>query len=163
MPAQAAGFDYTALRDRWYAEGWYTSRTCIDAFVRAAVEHPHKPVVFVAEGNEITVTVSEIHQAALAAAAGMQRLGIKAGDAVAVQLTNRFECAVAYQAVLMCWGGAGSDRARLRSQRGEVHPRGITGQHAHHACQVPIDRIPGKSCRIFGASHPGPCGCRGRG
>ncbi|WP_293047382.1 AMP-binding protein [Mycobacterium sp.] len=102
MTAESVEFDYTALRDRWYAQGWYTSRTCIDAFERAAVEHADKPVVFVAEGNETTVTVSAIHDAALAIAGGMQRLGLRAGDAVAVQLTNRFECAVAYQAVLMC-------------------------------------------------------------
>ena len=102
MTAESVEFDYTVLRDRWYAEGWYSSSTCIDAFDRAAAEHAHKPVVFVAEGTETTATVGEIYYAATALASGMHRLGIRAGDAVAVQSTNRLECAVAYQAVLRC-------------------------------------------------------------
>ncbi|WP_408065995.1 AMP-binding protein [[Mycobacterium] vasticus] len=55
-----------------------------------------------AEGTETTVTVGETHRAATTVAAGLQRLGVGPGDAVAVQLTNRLECAIAYQAVLRC-------------------------------------------------------------
>lgn len=33
---------------------------------------------------------------------GLRKIGVVEGDAVAVQLTNRLECAVAYQAVLLC-------------------------------------------------------------
>ena len=62
----------------------------------------YTPVVFVVEGTETTATVSRMHCAARAIAAGIQRLGIGPGDAVAVQLTNRIECAIAYQAVLLC-------------------------------------------------------------
>lgn len=102
MRAESVNFDYAVLRDRWYSEGWYSSKTCADAFERAAVEHARVPVVFVAQGAETTATVGEIHAAARLVAAGMQRLGIRAGDAVAVQLTNRLECAIAYQAVLLC-------------------------------------------------------------
>lgn len=102
MTGESARFEYAALRDRWYSEGWYSSRTCVDAFERAAVDYAQIPVVFVAEGTETTATVGEIHCAARAVAAGMQRLGIQPADAVAVQLTNRLECAVAYQAVLLC-------------------------------------------------------------
>jgi acyl-CoA synthetase (AMP-forming)/AMP-acid ligase II len=102
MTAEFLGFDYAPLRDRWYSGGWYSPRTCIDAFEHGAVEHARLPVVFVAEGTETTVTVSEIHDAAMAFAARMQRMGVSPGDAVAVQLTNRLECAVAYQAVLLC-------------------------------------------------------------
>jgi acyl-coenzyme A synthetase/AMP-(fatty) acid ligase len=102
MTVTYGGFDYGVLRERWYSQGWYSSATCIDAFERGAIEHADVPVVFVAEGSETTATVSEIHCAAQSVAAGMQRLGIRPGDAVAVQLTNRLECAVAYQAVLLC-------------------------------------------------------------
>lgn len=93
---------FPALRDRWYAEGWFSSRTCIDAFRRAAVEHAEVPLVFVVDGAQTTVTVAEVHREASAVAAGFQRLGVQPGDAVAVQLTNRLECAIAYQAVLLC-------------------------------------------------------------
>jgi acyl-CoA synthetase (AMP-forming)/AMP-acid ligase II len=91
-----------ALRDRWYSEGWYSSRTCIDALWRTAIDYPSIPVVFVAEGTDTSVTISQIHDTARAFAAAMQRLGIRLGDAVAIQLTSRFECAVAYQAILLC-------------------------------------------------------------
>jgi acyl-CoA synthetase (AMP-forming)/AMP-acid ligase II len=104
MTAESADFNYAALCDRWYAEAWYSARTCIDAFQHAAVEHAQTLVVFVAEGTETTATVSRMHCAERAIAAGIQRLGIRRGDAAAVQLTNRIECAVAYQAVLL--GGA---------------------------------------------------------
>lgn len=102
LMAEDVDFDRATLRDKWYSQGWYSSRTCIDAFTRAAAEHKQIPVIFVAEGAETTTTVGEIHCAARSVAAGMQRLGIRPGDAVAVQLTNRLECAVAYQAVLLC-------------------------------------------------------------
>lgn len=102
MTAEPVGFDYPALRDRWYSEGWYSSRTCIDAFEQGATEYDQVPVVFVAEETENCTTVGEIHFAAKSVAAGLQRLGIRPGDAVAVQLTNRLECAIAHQAVLLC-------------------------------------------------------------
>ena len=100
--AASVDFNHAALRKRWYSEGWYSSRTCIDAFETAAAECAQIPLVFVAAGTEIVATVGEIHDAAMTFATGMQRLGIRPGDTVAVQLTNRLECAVAYQAVLLC-------------------------------------------------------------
>jgi len=102
MTAGSVNFDRAALRDRWYAEGWYSSRTCIDALGRAAVDHAEIPVVFVNEEAETTAKLGELHRAAKAVAAGLQRRGVRPGDAVAVQLTNRIECAVAYAAVLLC-------------------------------------------------------------
>lgn len=69
---------------------------------RAAVEFAESRVVFMSEGTETVVTVGEMHRTAKSFAAGLQRSGVGAGDAVAVQLTNRLECAVAYQAVLLC-------------------------------------------------------------
>ncbi|MDT5050652.1 MAG: hypothetical protein QOI30_1051 [Mycobacterium sp.] len=102
MTSESMRLDDAALRDRWYSEGWYSSTTCIDAFERAAIEHAQVRVVFVAGGTENSVTLGEIHTAARAFAAGMQRLGIGPGDAVAVQLTSRLECAVAFEAALLC-------------------------------------------------------------
>ena len=98
----STGFDYAPLRDKWYRQGWYSTRTCIDALRDGAARHGQSPVVFVTEHAETTSTVAEIHRQALAVAAGLQRLGVAPGDAVAVQLTNRLECAIAYEAVLLC-------------------------------------------------------------
>ncbi|WP_407687053.1 class I adenylate-forming enzyme family protein [Mycobacterium sp. HUMS_1102779] len=98
----SAGFDYAPLRDKWYRQGWYSTRTCIDALRDGAARHGQSSVVFVTEHAETTSTVAEIHRQALGVAAGLQRLGVAPGDAVAVQLTSRLECAIAYEAVLLC-------------------------------------------------------------
>jgi acyl-CoA synthetase (AMP-forming)/AMP-acid ligase II len=94
-------FDYAALRTVWYREGWFSSRTCIDAFEAGARDCGSTSVDFVSAVSVLTVTVAEVHNAAVTFAAGLQRLGVRPGDAVAVQLTNRVECAIAYQAVLL--------------------------------------------------------------
>lgn len=60
------------------------------------------PLVFVTDGAEQTVTVGEIGAQARTVATGLRQIGVCQGDAVAVQLTNRLECAVAYQATLLC-------------------------------------------------------------
>jgi len=54
------------------------------------------------DGAVTTVTnLVALHQRARAVAGGMQARGIGPGDVVAVQMPNRFETAVAYQAVLL--------------------------------------------------------------
>lgn len=95
-------FDHRQLRDKWYRDGWYSDRTCLDAFEAGAVEHKDVPLTFIVGDSVCSPTVREIHDRAVASAASLQRLGVRDGDAVAVQLTNRVECAVAYQAVLLC-------------------------------------------------------------
>ena len=95
-------FDHSHLRDKWYRDGWYSDRTCLDAFEAGAAEHGGVPLTFVADDSVCSPSVREIRNRALASAASLQRLGVRGGDAVAVQLTNRVECAIAYQAVLLC-------------------------------------------------------------
>ncbi|WP_330257254.1 AMP-binding protein [Nocardia sp. NBC_00565] len=48
-----------------------------------------------------TTTVGEIHSAALSIAGGLFTLGVRPGDAFAVQLPNRYAVAVAYEAALL--------------------------------------------------------------
>ena len=95
-------FDYPALRSKWYRDGWFSSLTLVDAFESGAREHGSTSVVFVGKDSTTKVTVREMHRDAIALAGALQGLGVRSGDAVAVQLTNRVECAVAYQAVLLC-------------------------------------------------------------
>ena len=95
-------FDHRHLRDKWYRDGWYSDRTCLDAFEAGAAEHGGVPVTFVVGDSVCSPSVREIRDRSLALAASLQRLGVRDGDAVAVQLTNRVECAVAYQAALLC-------------------------------------------------------------
>jgi acyl-coenzyme A synthetase/AMP-(fatty) acid ligase len=97
-----ARFDYAQLRSEWYRQGWFGGTTCMDAFETGAIEHASRPVTFVVGDDTYRPTIGDIHAESLAMAASLQKLGIGAGDAVAVQLTNRPECAVVYQAVLLC-------------------------------------------------------------
>jgi acyl-CoA synthetase (AMP-forming)/AMP-acid ligase II len=97
-----AAFDYGPLRGKWYETGWFSDSSLLDAFEDARDKFPDTPVTFVARGTELTVTIADIGSQATLLAGWLQHLGIRPGDAVAVQLTNRVECAVAYQAVLLC-------------------------------------------------------------
>ena len=95
-------FDHRHLRDKWYRDGWYSDRTCLGAFEAGAAEYGGVPVTFVVGDAVCSPTVGDVRGRALALAASLQRLGVRAGDAVAIQLTNRVECAVSYQAELLC-------------------------------------------------------------
>jgi acyl-coenzyme A synthetase/AMP-(fatty) acid ligase len=99
-----AGFDYPRLRGEWYRQGWFAETICIDAFEAGALENGSTPVTFVVGHATCSPTIGAIHEESLALAASLQSLGVGPGDAVAVQLTNRAECAVVYQAVLLCGG-----------------------------------------------------------
>jgi acyl-coenzyme A synthetase/AMP-(fatty) acid ligase len=94
--------DYARLRDKWYRDGWFSERTCLDAFEGGAVDRGWVAVTFAAGGSASSPTVGDIHDGAVSLAASLQRLGVRTGDAVAVQLSNRVECAMAYQAILLC-------------------------------------------------------------
>jgi acyl-coenzyme A synthetase/AMP-(fatty) acid ligase len=96
------GFDYAQLQGEWYRQGWFADTTCIDAFEAEVLHNASMPVTFVVGEDAHSPTIGDIHDDSVAMAASMQNLGVGAGDAVAVQLTNRTECAVAYQAVLLC-------------------------------------------------------------
>lgn len=93
--------DVKQLAQRWYREGWFSTHTCIDALQRGAVEHGDSTVVFASEAASVSLTVGELHDRARTVAAGLQRRGIRPGDAVAVQLPTILECALAYQAALL--------------------------------------------------------------
>lgn len=68
-------FDHRQLRDKWYSAGWYSDRTCLDAFEAGAVEHKDVPLTFIIGDSVSSPTVCEIHDRAVALAASLQRLG----------------------------------------------------------------------------------------
>lgn len=71
------------------------------ALTDAAARHSSAPLWFHDSRDETPTTVGDLHAAARSVAAGLQSRGIGPGDTVAVQLPNRVEAAVAYQAVLL--------------------------------------------------------------
>ncbi|MBV6756244.1 AMP-binding protein [Rhodococcus opacus] len=99
--AEITAYDPEALRAKWYRDGWYSDRTAVDAIDSGAARFAGVPVAFAGSSVGVDTTVGEIHAEAVRVAAALQGLGVGPGDAVAVQLPNWFECAVAYEAVLL--------------------------------------------------------------
>lgn len=95
-------YDPAALRDLWYREGFYSDRTLPDVFAETCVSGASASIVYAGPGGApVATTVGEIHALAKRVAATLQRRGIGPGDAVAVQLPNRLEATIAYEAVLL--------------------------------------------------------------
>lgn len=91
-----------SLRAHWYDTGFFSARTCTDALEDGRDQFASMPIVYLEGDAERSSTVGDIAMKAHLLAGALQHMGIGTGDAVAVQLTNRLECAVAYQAVLLC-------------------------------------------------------------
>ncbi|MGE0386189.1 MAG: AMP-binding protein [Gammaproteobacteria bacterium] len=94
--------DRAALRERWYREGIYGSRSIGDALLEGARRWPDLWCVFHTEARERRVTLREMVDDGLAAAGALRSLGIGPGDVVAVQLPTWYETAVLSQAVYQC-------------------------------------------------------------
>ncbi|MER5787361.1 AMP-binding protein [Streptomyces sp. NPDC001980] len=88
--------DVAALRERWYREGHYSSRTMADALEDAGRRVPGTRFVFASETETTTVTLADVLALGRRAAAGLRRLGVRPGDVVAVQVPNRLELVVSY-------------------------------------------------------------------
>lgn len=88
--------DLTLLRDRWYREGHYSSRTMAEALEDAGRRVPETRFVFATQTATTTVTLADALALGRRAAAGLRRLGVRPGDVVAVQVPNRLELVVSY-------------------------------------------------------------------
>ena len=82
----------------WYREGWYSDHSSADELMAAATNYADASVVF-AGAHPLDTTVGDINREAVKVAGALHSMGVQPGDAVAVQLPSRFECAVAYEAV----------------------------------------------------------------
>lgn len=86
--------------ERIWHEGEASSRpTLADVLARGAAEHADTPIIFHSTTYPGRLTLSEIHARAQTVAANLHRLGIEQGDAVAVQLPNWPQTAIAYYAI----------------------------------------------------------------
>src|SRR5271170_6123736 len=75
--------DRAALRERWYAEGWFGATDLAAAFCDE--ETPEGTVVFAAADSRVSLTRSQIVADARQIARGLIDLGIGPGDVVAIQ------------------------------------------------------------------------------
>jgi acyl-CoA synthetase (AMP-forming)/AMP-acid ligase II len=93
-----------ALERTWH-EGEASSRpTLADVLADGAREHADTPIIFHSTIYPGRLTLSEIHARAQTVAANLHRLGIEQGDAVAVQLPNWPQTAIAYYAIAALGG-----------------------------------------------------------
>ncbi|WP_109526703.1 MULTISPECIES: AMP-binding protein [Nocardia] len=101
MASDTTVFDPETLRAKWYRSGWYSDRTVIDVCEVGGSVHADVPMVFAGDATAVETSVGEIHREATRIAAALQGMGVGPNDTVVVQLPNQFECAVAYEAVLL--------------------------------------------------------------
>jgi acyl-CoA synthetase (AMP-forming)/AMP-acid ligase II len=87
------------LEERWRATGGYAGVTLAQALAAGVRRHPQTPIIFQSEIHPETVTLAQIDERAQTVAAGLHALGVAAGDAIAVQLPNWPQTAVAYHAI----------------------------------------------------------------
>ena len=76
--------------------GWWRDRTFLDDLRRQALQRPHKLAIAgrrVAESRTDTLDYAELAELTDRFAGGLLDLGVRRGDAVAVQLSNRWEMA----------------------------------------------------------------------
>lgn len=93
--------DRLSLRKRWYEEGWYSSLTVPEAMRRGALQKPNARYVFSSKEHPGEATLLEILKLSEELAGALNRMGLKAGDVVALQVPNRVEGIVIYQASLI--------------------------------------------------------------
>lgn len=89
------------LLARWRESGMHDDETLPAALARTAAESPAAEVVFHSEERPGRLDMTTLEARSRRVAAGMQALGIRPGDVVAVQLPNWEEAAVAYMAIAM--------------------------------------------------------------
>src|SRR5580693_40692 len=82
------------LDARWFVTDAYARPTLASALARGAAQHPRTPIIFHSDLYPARVELAAIHARAHTVAANLHRMGIRAGDAVAVQLPNWAQTAV---------------------------------------------------------------------
>ncbi len=98
-------FDRDGVRSefvrRWYAEGYYGTQTFPQAMAEGRERFKHHRTVFYTESGIREVTVDELYTRAAGLAGALHRLGIRAGDVVAIQVPNWVEGNLMFQATMM--------------------------------------------------------------
>ncbi len=93
--------DRAALTRRYHAEGIYCCATLADAMREGAARNPAAKMVFYSDGGLVEATLGEMHARGRALAGAFHQLGLQPGEAVAIQVPNWLEGAVAFQAAMM--------------------------------------------------------------
>ena len=93
--------DLARLHRRYYEEGRYQRRTLADEMRDGATRHGGARMIFHSEERPATATVAQMHQRSLALAGALHQLGLRPGDAIAIQVPNWLEGALIFQAAMI--------------------------------------------------------------
>ena len=88
--------DQEIMRRRWYEEGLFSSATITEQLADIAKSAPGRGYVFASESEQVTMSFADVLERSKRVAAGLQAQGIRPGDRVAVQVSNRPELVLAY-------------------------------------------------------------------
>ena len=91
----------SALVRRWYDEGYYTTQTFPDAMAEGHGKLGGQRIVFYSETGTRELTTDELYSRARGLAGALHRLGIRAGDVVAIQMPNWVEGNLMFQATML--------------------------------------------------------------
>ncbi|WP_137149773.1 AMP-binding protein [Mycolicibacterium sp. CR10] len=86
------------LTERYEKEGWWTPETLGEILADGLAANPDAGFVVHSEVRPFAGTFADVESAARRLAAGLRRRGVQPGDAVALQLPNWMEAAVAFWA-----------------------------------------------------------------
>jgi len=93
--------ELSAQQQRYYDEGRYQARTLADEMRDGATKHGEALLVFHSDTRPGTANVAEMHRKSLALAGAFHSLGLRPGDAIAIQVPNWLEGALAFQAAML--------------------------------------------------------------
>ena len=93
--------DREALTRRYHDQGIYGNLTLADAMREGAATHPDVRMIFHSDAYPNEATLSEMHARSLALASSLHGLGLSRGDAIAIQVPNWLEGALAFQASMI--------------------------------------------------------------
>lgn len=93
--------DREALTRRYHDEGIYGSHTLADAMGEGAATFPDVRMIFHSDTHPADATLAEMHRRSHALAGGLHALGLRPGDAIAIQVPNWLEGALTFQAAMI--------------------------------------------------------------
>ncbi|MFG1873598.1 AMP-binding protein [Sphaerisporangium sp. NPDC049003] len=148
-----------ATADMYYAQGWWRRESFVDDLRDAASAVPGR-TAFVNwrgdEGREVTVTFGELAVYVGRLSAGLRKLGVRPGDAVAFQLPNWWETAALTLACL----DAGAVAVPMMMTMGPREVERILAGTQASVC-VTVDRWNGSAGRKDAPAGQGDAACRG--
>jgi acyl-CoA synthetase (AMP-forming)/AMP-acid ligase II len=91
----------SALVRRWYDEGFYGDQTFPDAMAEGSRRFGGQRIVFYSEAGVRELTAEALYARARGLAGALHRLGVRAGDVVAIQVPNWVEGNLMFQATML--------------------------------------------------------------